>query len=114
MNNLSNSGSELFGSERERSNLLWQYVQSMNPEIVAQLSKPPLEVVQVMERNLVSMLGHLPQEHFGVTITTSREQLGRLLASAMMSGYFLHNAEQRMVFEKSWQQAAEDKQKEDL
>jgi hypothetical protein len=113
MNNLSNSGSELFDSEKERSNLLWQYVQSLHPEIVAQLSKPPLEVVQVMERNLVSMLGHLPHEHFGVTITTSREQLGRLLSSAMMSGYFLHNAEQRMVFEKSWQGAAEATEKED-
>lgn len=112
MNNLSNSGSELFDSEKERSNLLWQYVQSLHPEIVAQLSQPPLEVVQVMERNLVSMLGHLPHEHFGVTITTSREQLGRLLSSAMMSGYFLHNAQQRMVFEKSWQGAAEANEKE--
>lgn len=107
MNNLSTSGSEYFGSEREGGNLLWHYVQSLNPEIVAQLSKPSLEAGQVMERNLVSMLGNLPHEHFGVTITTSREQLGRLLASAMMSGYFLHNAEQRMVFEKSWQGSAE-------
>ncbi len=107
MNNLSTSGSEYFGSDREGSNLLWHYVQSLNPDIVAQLSKPSLEAGQVMERNLVRMLGHLPHEHFGMTITTSREQLGRLLASAMMSGYFLHNAEQRMVFEKSWQSSAE-------
>jgi hypothetical protein len=28
--------------------------------------------------------------------------LGRLLASAMMSGYFLRNAEQRMGFEQSF------------
>ena len=45
------------------------------------------------------MLGNLPPEHFDVTISTSREQLGRLLASAMMSGYFLRNAEQRMNLE---------------
>jgi hypothetical protein len=56
-----------------------------------------------MERNIVGLLGTLPPEHFGVTITTNRENLGRLLASAMVSGYFLRNAEQRMVFEKSLQ-----------
>jgi len=27
--------------------------------------------------------------------------LGRLMASAMMSGYFLRNAEQRMTFERA-------------
>jgi hypothetical protein len=49
----------------------------------------------------MGMLGTLPSEHFGVMINTNRENLGRLLASAMMSGYFLRNAEQRMDFEKS-------------
>jgi|ERR687886_3015520 hypothetical protein len=112
MNNLSNADSEFFSSERESGNLLWQYVRSLNPEIVAQLSKPSLEAGQVMERNLVGMLGTLPHEHFGVTITTNREQLGRLLASAIMRGYFLHNAEQRMVLEKSWQGAAEANESE--
>ena len=38
---------------------------------------------------------------FDVEITTNRENLGRLLASAMMSGYFLRGAEQRMTFEDS-------------
>lgn len=105
MNNLSNRVPDFFDSEREGGNMLWQYVQSLNPETVAQLSKPNTEAVQVMERNIVGMLGSLPPEHFGVTITTSREHLGRLLASAMVSGYFLHTAEQRMAFEKSLQTA---------
>jgi len=48
-------------------------------------------------------LGSLPSEHFDVQINTSREHLGRLLASAIMSGYFLRNAEQRMNFEQSLQ-----------
>lgn len=81
--------------------MLWQYVQTMHPDAIAQLSKPSQQAFQVMERNIVGMLGGLPPEHFGVTITTSRENLGRLLASAMISGYFLHSAEQRMDFEKS-------------
>jgi Protein of unknown function (DUF760) len=102
VNNATNKVSEFFGGES--SNLLWQYVQSMSPETVAQLSKPGSgEVLQVMERNIIGLLGGLPSEHFDVTVTTSREHLGRLLASAMMSGYFLRNAEQRMQFDRSLQ-----------
>ncbi|MES1022971.1 DUF760 domain-containing protein [Gloeocapsa sp. BRSZ] len=86
--------------------MLWQYVQELSPETVNQLSKPTSgEVFQIMERNIIGLLGNLPPEHFNVSITTTRENLGRLLASAMMSGYFLRNAEQRMLFEKSLQAA---------
>jgi Protein of unknown function (DUF760) len=102
VSNSSNKSPEFFEEEGENANLLWQYVQSMAPDTVSQLSKPTShEVFQVMERNIVGLLGNLPSEHFGVTVTTSREHLGRLLASAMISGYFLKNAEQRMTFEKS-------------
>jgi hypothetical protein len=100
VSNQPNRVSEFFNGETENSNLLWQYVKSLSPETVTQLSKPTsAEVFQVMERNIVGLLGNLPSEHFGVTITTSRENLGRLLASAMISGYFLRNAEQRMNFD---------------
>jgi Protein of unknown function (DUF760) len=100
VSNPSNRVSEFFNSESETSDLLWQYVKALSPETVSQLSKPTSgEVLQVMERNIVGLLGNLPSEHFGVTITTNRENLGRLLASAMISGYFLRNAEQRMNFE---------------
>jgi hypothetical protein len=105
VNDISDQTPEFFEGDAN-TNLLWDYVQSMSPETIAQLSKPmSSEVFQVMERNIVGLLGNLPSEHFGVTINTSRENLGRLLASAMISGYFLRNAEQRMVFEKSWQMA---------
>ncbi len=104
MSNPSNRVSEFFNHESESSDLLWQYVKSLSPQTVTQLSKPSsAEVFQVMERNIVGLLGNLPSEHFGVTITTSREHLGRLLASAMISGYFLRNAEQRMNFEMALQ-----------
>ncbi|TBR57299.1 hypothetical protein B4U84_14840 [Westiellopsis prolifica IICB1] len=100
MNNPSKKVSEFFNGESETENYLWQYVKSLTPDTVSQLSQPASpEVFQVMERNIIGILGNLPPEHFGVTITTSRESLGRLLASAMMSGYFLRNAEQRMNFE---------------
>jgi len=109
----SHQNSEFFETGGEGKNHLWQYVQSLNPEVVEQLSHPQSqEVFQVMERNIVGLLGGLPSDQFHVSISTSREQLGRLLASAMMSGYFLRNAEQRMNFEKSLQ-AAEAKSSRD-
>lgn len=78
----------------------------MSPDSVTQMSQPTSgEVLQVFERNIVGLLGNLPPEHFGVMVTTSREHLGRLLASAMLQGYFLRSAEQRMAFEKSLQAA---------
>lgn len=107
MSNLSNRKPEFFESDASSTNLLWQYVQNMSPETVTQLSKPSSnEVFQLMERTITEMLGNLPSGQFGVTITTSRENLGRLLASAMINGYFLHNVEQRMAFEKSLQLAS--------
>lgn len=94
---------EFIASGAESGSSLFHYVQSMSPETITQLSKPASpEVLQVMERNIIGLLGALPAEGFDVTLTTSREDLGRLLASAMMSGYFLRNAEQRMAFEKSF------------
>lgn len=106
MNELSNKNPEFFDNS-EGNNLLWQYVKSLQPEIITELSKPSSEAAKVMEGNLVGMLGTLPPEHFSVMITTSKENLGRLLASAMMSGYFLRNAEQRMGFERYFQTAVE-------
>ncbi len=104
MNSQTNQSSEFFEEGGEGNNLLWKYVQGMSPDTISQLSKPgSSEVFQVMERNIIGLLGNLPSEHFGMSITTSREHLGRLLASAMISGYFLRNAEQRMAFEQSVQ-----------
>jgi hypothetical protein len=85
--------------------MLWQYVQSLSPDTIAHLSRPTSpEVMQVMERNIIGLLGGLPGEGFDVAITTNRDSLGRLLASAMMSGYFLRNAEQRLAFDKALDQ----------
>jgi hypothetical protein len=83
------------------SNLLWQYLQSLDSETAIRLSQPSQEAAQIIESNIVQMLGGLPPEDFAVMITTSRENLGRLLASAMLSGYFIHNVEQRLELEKN-------------
>jgi hypothetical protein len=83
-------------------NQLWQYVSQMDGATVAQMSNPgSREVTQVMERHIVAMLGALPDDQFEVTITTNRENLGRMLAAAMFHGYFLKAAEQRLALEQS-------------
>jgi hypothetical protein len=82
------------------SGQLWEYVQTLQPETIAQLSQPgSQDVIQMMERNIGGLLGGLPREAFDVTVSTTREQLGQLLANAMMNGYFLRNAEQRLALE---------------
>lgn len=84
-----------------QENELLNYVQGLEPTFIQQLSQPSPEVVRLMEGNIIGMLGGLPGEAFQTTITTSKEALGQLLASAMMNGYFLRNAEQRLAMEKT-------------
>lgn len=97
-----NTDSGFMGGAAVKGNSLMQYVQSMEPEMIAKLSRPVSgDVMQAMEHNIIGMLGGLPSEGFDVSVTTSRENLGRLLASAMMGGYFLKSAEQRLAMETS-------------
>lgn len=101
MNNLSSK----FATEDK--NTLFSYIESLNPETIAQLHSPSPEVAKLIERRLVEMLGILPSEDFDVSIETSRGNLGQLMASAMMYGYFLHNAQERMTLEQSWENVEE-------
>lgn len=101
MNNRPNEMTKFPEAAAEQGNGLWQYIQSLSPETIVQYSQPNPEIIQIMERDLAQMLGVLPSEHFDVDITTSREHLGQLLAAAMVKGYFLYNAQQRMLLERS-------------
>ncbi len=102
MDNITNHLSEFFEGDESiaTGEDLWQYIQSMSPETMRQLSQPVSpEILQVMERNIIGMLGSLPSSQFEMVITSSRENLSRLMASAMINGYFLRNAEQRLALE---------------
>ncbi|NJN29894.1 MAG: DUF760 domain-containing protein [Synechococcales cyanobacterium RM1_1_8] len=89
-------------ASRSEESALVQYIHSLHPEVVSRLSKPEnKDVLRIMEQNIGGLLGHLPEGPFNVEITTNRDHLGRLLASAMMGGYFLRTAEQRMTMEQS-------------
>lgn len=101
MSNLSHRRTDF--SAPDDHNQLWQYVQSLNPEMVAQLSKPNSpEVLKLIQQAIVTILGNLPHDKYDTMITTRRDELGRLLGSAMIDGYFLRNVEQRLEMEKSF------------
>jgi hypothetical protein len=94
---------DFFASESEHiqePNALMQYLQRQNPEVlerVAQAASP--EIKQLIAQNVQGLVGMLPSEDFQVQVTTDRENLANLLASAMMTGYFLSQIEQRRNLE---------------
>lgn len=102
MDNLREDQSANFDSSQSHpQNQLWHYVQSMEESSVERLSKPESEEVkQVMERHILSLLGNLPSDQFDVMVSTSREHLAHLLSAAMLNGYFLRAAEQRLAVER--------------
>lgn len=108
MKDTSNSTERFFAEQMESANELMQYVKQLSPDSIARLSQPDEDVRQLMEQTLQTMLGALPNQNFNVTVTTSRENLGQLLASAMMNGYFLRSAQQRMAMEKSFAPSASE------
>ncbi|MCL6435817.1 MAG: DUF760 domain-containing protein [Leptolyngbyaceae cyanobacterium HOT.MB2.61] len=93
---------DFFGTETEEQdgNPLLKYLQHQPPEVLAQVAKSVTpEVKQIISHNVQGLVGMLPSEAFNVKITTDRDNLAGLLASAMMTGYFLRQMEQRMEME---------------
>lgn len=99
----SNSGSaDFFGGNAEdvQANQLLKYLQHQSPEVLARVAKSVSpEIKQIISQNVQGLVGVLPAENFNVQVTTDRENLAGLLASAMMTGYFLRRMEQRMELE---------------
>ena len=97
--------SDLFNSEPEEQefNTLMQYLQQQNPEILARVAQSASsEIKEIISHNVKGLVGMLPAEGFNIQIKTDRESLATLLASAMMTGYFLRQMEQRMDLETSF------------
>ncbi|MDX2231944.1 MAG: DUF760 domain-containing protein [Leptolyngbyaceae cyanobacterium bins.349] len=87
-------------TEVEDANSLLKYLQLQSPEVLAQVAKSvSSDVKQIITQNVQGLVGMLPSESFNVKITTDRENLAGLLVSAMMTGYFLRQMEQRMHME---------------
>lgn len=88
--------------DEEQNNLLIKYLQDQPPEVLARVAKSASsEIKQIISQNVQGLVGVLPSEAFNVQIMTDRENLAGLLASAMMTGYFLRKMEQRMELETS-------------
>ena len=95
---------EFFGGEIEegQANQLLKYLQHQSPEVLARVARSVSpEIKQIISQNVQGLVGVLPSEAFNVQVTTDRENLAGLLASAMMTGYFLRRMEQRMELESS-------------
>ena len=89
--------------EEQRDNTLLQYLQKQHPETlawIAQSASP--EIKEIIYQNVQGLVGMLPMDDFDVQITTDREDFANLLASAMMTGYFLSRMEQRKNLESSF------------
>lgn len=84
----------------EYPNQLLKYLQHQSPDVLARIAQSASpEIKQIISQNVQGLVGMLPSENFNVQITTDRENLAGLLASAMMTGYFLRQMEQRMQLE---------------
>lgn len=90
------------GSDDAQVNQLLKYLQHQPPEVLTRVAQSVSgEIKQIISQNVQGLIGVLPSEGFNVQVTTDRENLAGLLASAMMTGYFLRQMEQRMELETS-------------
>ncbi|MDA7986372.1 MAG: DUF760 domain-containing protein [Synechococcus sp. H1_metabat_bins_2.tsv.006] len=81
-------------------NDLIKYLQEQSPDVLQRVARSASpEIQEIIRHNVQGLLGLLPGEQFEVKIQTSRDNLAGLLASAMMTGYFLRQMEQRMELE---------------
>lgn len=95
-----NSASFFEDDEDQQVNQLLQYMQHQSPDVLARVAKAVTpEVKQIVSQNVQGLVGVLPNEAFNTQVTTDKENLASLLASAMMTGYFLRRMEQRMELE---------------
>ncbi|AIE73825.1 MULTISPECIES: DUF760 domain-containing protein [unclassified Synechocystis] len=89
--------------EEQQVNTLLQYLQKQHPETLAWIAQSASsEIKEIIHQNVQGLVGMLPMDDFDVQITTDREDFANLLASAMMTGYFLSRMEQRKNLESSF------------
>lgn len=88
--------------DSDPNNLLIRYLQDQPPEVLSRVAKSVSpDIKQIITQNVQGLVGVLPDEAFNIQIVTDRDNLAGLLASAMMTGYFLRKMEQRMELESS-------------
>ncbi len=89
-------------NDSQEINGLIQYLQDQPPDVLQRVAKSASTDIQdIIRHNVQGLLGMLPGEQFEVKVTSSRDNIASLLASAMMTGYFLRQMEQRKELEES-------------
>ena len=89
-------------SDGQTGNGLIQYLQDQSPDVLQRVAKSASGDLQdIIRHNVQGLLGMLPGEQFEVKVTANRDNFASLLASAMMTGYFLRQMEQRKELEES-------------
>ena len=87
-------------NDPNENNDLIQYLQKQSPEVLQRVAKSASEDIQeIIRHNVQGLIGMLPSDQFEVKITSSKENIANLLSSAMMTGYFLRQMEQRKELE---------------
>ncbi|RMF26429.1 MAG: DUF760 domain-containing protein [Cyanobacteria bacterium J083] len=96
-------------SPQTQYSALMQYLRQQKPEILAKVAQSASpEIKEIISQNVKGLVGMLPTENYTVQVTTDRDNLANLLASAMMTGYFLRQMEQRMNLETMlWEEESE-------
>ena len=89
-------------NEGHEANALIQYLQDQPADVLQRVAKSASpEIQEIIRHNVQGLLGMLPGEQFEVKVTSSKDNLASLLASAMMTGYFLRQMEQRKELEQT-------------
>lgn len=84
----------------QQPNQLHEYIQSQSTQDMARLaSEISPQVKQIIAGNVQALLGYLPGQEFQTTVAADKGSLQNLLASAMVTGYFMHAMENRMKME---------------
>ncbi|MDC0831887.1 hypothetical protein AY599_19315 [Leptolyngbya valderiana BDU 20041] len=99
---------EIFSQlDEDAGNQLLTYLQDQSPDILARVAKSVSpEIKDIISRNVQGLVGVLPAEGFNVQISTDRDNMAGMLASAMMTGYFLRQMEQRMELDRQLSQGS--------
>lgn len=88
------------GSTEHRPNRLQKYIHTQSVQDMSRLaSEISPDVRQLIGANVQALLGYLPASEFNTTVVASKENLQNLLASAMLTGFFMHSMETRMQME---------------
>tara|TARA_B100000287_G_scaffold78783_1_gene70920 strand:- start:602 stop:940 length:339 start_codon:yes stop_codon:yes gene_type:complete len=92
-------------NDPNEGNDLIQYLQKQSPEVLQRVAKSASDDIQeIIRHNVQGLLGMLPSDQFDVKISSSKDNIANLLSSAMMTGYFLRQMEQRKELEQNLNQ----------